>query len=69
MIWNSLTEDHRITKTKMLRQNHCTPSQMLPPKCSLNQSLRVKIVIPPTVAVLEKFITSPLTQDKEGRTN
>ena len=32
---HSLTEDHRITKTKMLRKNCWPPRQMLAPKCSL----------------------------------
>ena len=55
MIWYSLTEDHRIIKTKMLRKNHWTPRQMLPPKCSL-LPLRAKIVILPKGAVFQKSV-------------
>ena len=33
-----LTEDHKITKTKILRKNRRSPTrQMLPQKCSLPQ--------------------------------
>ena len=55
----ALTENHRITKTRMLRKDGLLPPlprQMLSPKCSLLRPLRAKIVISPKAAVFEKFV-------------